>query len=101
MPHARRDDLGLYYERAGRGDPPLVFVHGWCCDHTFFQPQFEHFQSSHAVATFDLRGCGSSDRPEDGYDIPSLADDLAWLCHEIGISLACRDRPQPRSHDRH
>ena len=86
MPHVRRDDLQLYYERAGRGDPPLVFVHGWCCDHSFFQPQVEHFQSSHAVTTFDLRGCGSSDRPEDGYDIPTLADDLAWLCEEIGIS---------------
>jgi pimeloyl-ACP methyl ester carboxylesterase len=86
MPHARRDDLGLYYEQAGRGDPPLIFVHGWCCDHTFFQPQFEHFQSSHAVTTFDLRGCGSSDQPKDGYDVPSLADDLAWLCDEIGIS---------------
>jgi pimeloyl-ACP methyl ester carboxylesterase len=86
MPYARRDDLSLYYERAGRGDPPLVFVHGWCCDHTFFKPQFEHFQSSHAVTTFDLRGCGGSDRPEGGYDVPSLADDLAWLCDEIGIS---------------
>ena len=30
MPYARRDDLSLYYEQAGRGDPPLVFVHGWC-----------------------------------------------------------------------
>jgi pimeloyl-ACP methyl ester carboxylesterase len=86
MPHARRDDLSLYYEQAGRGDPPLVFVHGWCCDHSFFKPQFEHFQSSHSVTTFDLRGCGSSDRPEDGYDLSSLADDLAWLCAEIGIS---------------
>jgi pimeloyl-ACP methyl ester carboxylesterase len=86
VPYARRDDLSLYYERAGSGDPPLLFVHGWCCDCTFFQPQFEHFRSSHAVTTLDLRGCGSSDRPEDGYDVPSLADDLAWLCDEIQIS---------------
>jgi pimeloyl-ACP methyl ester carboxylesterase len=86
MPYARRDDLRLYYEQAGRGNPPLVFVHGWCCDHSFFKPQFEHFQSSHAVTTFDLRGCGGSDRTEGGYDLPSLADDLAWLCAEIGIS---------------
>jgi pimeloyl-ACP methyl ester carboxylesterase len=70
MPYARRDDLSLYYEQAGRGDPPLVFVHGWCCDHSFFKPQFEHFQTSHPVATFDLRGCGGSDRPDDGYDLP-------------------------------
>ena len=86
MPYAKRDDLSLYYEQAGRGDPPLVFVHGWCCDHSFFEPQFEHFQSSHSVTTFDLRGCGRSDRLEEGYDLPSLADDLAWLCAEIGIS---------------
>ena len=77
MPHARRDELSLYYEQAGRGDPPLVFVHGWCCDHSFFQPQFEHFQSSHAVTTLDLRGCGSSDRPEDGYDLPMCSVPLS------------------------
>jgi pimeloyl-ACP methyl ester carboxylesterase len=86
VPYARRDDLSLYYEQEGSGDPPLLFVHGWCCDNTFFKPQFEHFQSSHAVTTLDLRGCGSSDRPDDGYDLPSLADDLAWLCEEMGIS---------------
>ena len=86
MPYANRDGLSLHYEHAGRGDPPLLFVHGWCCDHTFFQPQFDHFRASHAVATLDLRGCGSSDRPEDGYDIPTLADDVAWLCRDAGIA---------------
>jgi pimeloyl-ACP methyl ester carboxylesterase len=34
----------------------------------------------------DLRGCGRSDRPETGYDIPTLADDIAWFVSEIGIS---------------
>ena len=70
----------------GKGDPPFVFVHGWCCDHTFFQPQFEHFKASHRVVTYDLRGCGQSDRPADGYGIPSLADDLASLCRELRVA---------------
>jgi pimeloyl-ACP methyl ester carboxylesterase len=85
MPHIKRDGLSLYYEHEGIGDPPLVFVHGWCCDHTFFQPQFDHFKVSHAVTTLDLWGCGSSDRPKQGYDIPSLADDVAWLCRELKL----------------
>ena len=85
MPYATRDDVSLYYEREGEGDPPLVFVHGWCCDHTFFRPQFDYFRSTHQVLALDLRGCGSSGRPDDGYDMPSFADDLAWLCAEIGI----------------
>jgi pimeloyl-ACP methyl ester carboxylesterase len=86
MPHVRRDGLSLYYEQAGSGDPPLVFIHGWCCDHSFFQPQFDHFKASHTVITLDLRGCGGSDRPEHGYEIPSLADDVACLCVELGLS---------------
>jgi pimeloyl-ACP methyl ester carboxylesterase len=79
-------DVDLFHVRAGRGDPPIMFVHGWCCDHTFFEPQFEHFKSSHTVVTMDLRGCGRSDRPEAGYDIPTLADDIAQLVGELAIS---------------
>lgn len=85
MPFASRDDVSLFYEQAGSGEPPFVFVHGWCCDHTFFAPQFDHFRQAHAVTTYDLRGCGESARPEDGYDIPTLSDDLAWLCEELGL----------------
>lgn len=86
MPYARRDGLELYYERAGRGEPELLFVPGWCSDTTFFAPQFEHFAASHRVTAFDPRGCGRSSVPADGYDIPSLADDVAWLCAELEIS---------------
>jgi pimeloyl-ACP methyl ester carboxylesterase len=86
MPYVKQDALSLYYEQAGSGVPPLVFIHGWCCDHTFFQPQFDHFKASHAVITLDLRGCGGSDQPEHGYDIPTLADDVAWLCAELRLS---------------
>jgi len=86
MPYTKRDGLSLYYEQEGSGDPPLVFIHGWCCNHAFFQPQFEYFKTSHAVVTLDLRGCGSSDQSDDGYDIPTLADDVAWLCRELQLS---------------
>ena len=85
MPYAERDRLRLYYERNGSGEPELLFVPGWCCDHTFFAPQFEHFKHAHRVTALAPRGCGSSDAPTDGYDIPTLADDVAWFCDELGI----------------
>jgi pimeloyl-ACP methyl ester carboxylesterase len=93
MPYAEIGDLKLYYERAGSGEPELLFVPGWCCDHTAFQPQFDHFARSHAVTAFDLRGCGRSDQPEGGYTIPELADDVARLCAEVGI-----DKPVVAGH---
>jgi pimeloyl-ACP methyl ester carboxylesterase len=40
------------------------------------------------VTTLDLRGCGKSDRPGGGYDIPDLADDVASLCRHAGITDA-------------
>jgi pimeloyl-ACP methyl ester carboxylesterase len=85
MPHADLDGLRLYYERAGGGEPELLFVPGWCCDHTAFAPQFEHFAATHSVTALDLRGCGRSDKPAGGYGIPELADDVARFCAEVGI----------------
>ena len=85
MPFADLADVRLYYKRAGTGAPELLFVSGWCCDHTAFQPQFDHFSRTHAVTTYDLRAVGRSDQPASGYSIPELADDVAALCAEVGI----------------
>jgi pimeloyl-ACP methyl ester carboxylesterase len=85
VPFADLDDVRLYYERAGTGEPELLFVPGWCCDHTAFQPQFDHFARRHSVTSYDLRGVGQSDRPASGYTIPELADDAARLCAAVGI----------------
>jgi pimeloyl-ACP methyl ester carboxylesterase len=85
MPRADLAGLSLYYERAGSGEPELLFVPGWCCDHTAFQPQFDHFAPAHRVTSVDLRGVGQSDAPDDGYSIPRLADDVAALCAAVGI----------------
>lgn len=75
----------LAFEEHGAGDPPLVFVPGWCCDRTFFAPQVEHFRRSHRVIALDVRGCGASPVPDDGYDIPTQAADVAALCDELGL----------------
>jgi pimeloyl-ACP methyl ester carboxylesterase len=85
MPYAELGDLRLYYERAGSGETELLFVPGWCCDHTAFQPQFDHFARTHTVTALDPRGCGQSERPEGGYAIPDFADDLARFCAKVGI----------------
>jgi pimeloyl-ACP methyl ester carboxylesterase len=86
MAYIQRDGSSLYYKQEGSGDPPIVFVHGWCCDHTFFQPQFDYFKPFHTVITLDLPGCHKSDRSERDYQIPTLADEIAWFCAEVGIA---------------
>lgn len=81
-----RDGVRLWYAEAGAGDPPLLFAHGWCCDHTYFEPQFEHFAGRHRVVAVDLRGHGRSDKPRQDYTVPGFADDLAWIARELGLA---------------
>ncbi len=104
------DGVRISYESAGAGDPPLVFVHGWCCDRSYFAPQYAHFAARHTVVSLDLRGHGTSDHPAPGevaYDIDAFADDVLAVAaaagahrpvvvgHSMGglVALACAARP--------
>jgi pimeloyl-ACP methyl ester carboxylesterase len=66
----------------------MVFIHGWTCDHSYFAPQLHHFAKDHRVAGVDLRGHGASDTPEGDYSMSVLADDVAWVCAQIGVTGA-------------
>jgi pimeloyl-ACP methyl ester carboxylesterase len=81
-----RDGVALCYEEAGEGDRPVLLAHGWCCDHTYFPPQFEHFaQQGHRVVAVDLRGHGESGKPHRRYAMQTFADDLAWMCQRLEL----------------
>jgi pimeloyl-ACP methyl ester carboxylesterase len=85
MKYLVRDGVKLYYDIDGKGSPPIVFVHGWTCNHTYFAPQQKYFGKRHRVVSVDLRGHGKSDKPEQQYSIAGFADDLAWMCAELGL----------------
>ena len=85
MEHLVRDGVKLAFERAGKGSPAAVLIHGWTCDHTYFAPQRDHFAPHRQVVSVDLRGHGASDQPKGPYSISGFADDVAWLCRELGL----------------
>ncbi|HVN84159.1 MAG TPA: alpha/beta hydrolase [Candidatus Binatia bacterium] len=85
MRRVSRDGVALCYEAVGAGAPALLFVHGWCCDHTYFAPQVDYFLRTHRIVAVDLRGHGESDKPQQDYTMPAFADDLAWLCEQLRV----------------
>jgi pimeloyl-ACP methyl ester carboxylesterase len=80
-----RDGVALAYEESGRGEPPVVLVHGWTCDHAYFAPQAEHLSQQHRVISVDLRGHGESDKPEQDYTMAQFAGDIVWLCQQLRV----------------
>ena len=88
MPTITRDGVKLAYSEEGRGAPAFVFVHGWCCDRSFFAPQAAHFAGRHRVVSVDLRGHGQSDAPQGAYPISQFADDVAHVIATLGLGKA-------------
>jgi pimeloyl-ACP methyl ester carboxylesterase len=84
MSIATHDGLRVFYEDAGVGSPPMLFVHG-IGNHTHFAAQVDYFVHSHRVVAPDLPGFGQSDAPVREYGIGAFADDVAWLCDELEL----------------
>lgn len=79
------DHTSLYYRDWGTGKP-VVFVSSW----SYSSPMWEYQMvplSEHGLRciAFDRRGHGRSDDPGRGYDIDTLADDLATLIEQLDL----------------
>lgn len=85
--------LRLYYRRAGDG-PPLVLLHGFPETSFAWRKIMPALAERFTVIAPDLRGCGASDRPENGYDKRTVASDVHALVQQLGfgtIRLVCHD----------
>src|SRR5579859_6537108 len=85
MKYLTRENVAFAYVDIGSGPQTLLFLHGWACNHNFFARQIECFSRFHRVVAPDLCGHGASDAPERRYTVSEFADDLAWLCAELGV----------------
>lgn len=83
--HANVNGASLFYEITGKGTP-IVFLHGFTCDHRNWDPQVKYFSKNYKVITYDARGHGQSSMPD---TIPySYTEDLASLLDYLKIEKA-------------
>jgi non-heme chloroperoxidase len=84
MPYlTAKDGTDLYYSVWGTGRP-VVLVHGWAMGSEMWEYQVSHLLThGFSCVVYDQRGCGQSDRPAQGYDFVTLADDLAEVLERL------------------
>jgi 3-oxoadipate enol-lactonase len=79
MPIIKVNDVDLYYETYGQGEP-LVFIAGFTSDHSLWEAVLNAYTAKYQVIIFDNRGAGqSSDKPDYPYTAQVMADDTIGL----------------------
>ena len=84
MPFLTHEGVNLRYDRAGSG-PPVLLVHGWTCNHTFWDGQVQALRDRFTLITVDVRGHGESSHPQKGYSIGAMVGDLEALVRALRV----------------
>jgi pimeloyl-ACP methyl ester carboxylesterase len=80
------DGVGLAVQAAGEG-PGLLLVHGFGGAKEDFADHLPALARDHTVVTFDHRGHGASDKPDDpaAYTLERLAADVLQVADAVGL----------------
>ena len=75
----------LHHESAGKGSPPLVFVHGFACDHTDWRLLVEHFSPNHLTISVDLPGHGQSPGSAEACNLERFGDAVGEVMAALNL----------------
>jgi 3-oxoadipate enol-lactonase len=88
MPRLLANNVGLHYVEAGRGEPPLLLLHGLGGSLDIWRPILGTLAAARRVLAGDHRGHGASDKPGGPYTVRLLADDWVAALDALGIARA-------------
>jgi non-heme chloroperoxidase len=79
------DEIKLYYEDHGSGDP-VILIHGYPLDGASWERQLPALLAAgYRVITYDRRGFGKSSQPVKGYNYDTFAEDLNKLITKLKL----------------
>jgi len=90
MPKLHRDGVSLYYEVHGDHGPVILLTHGYSSTAQMWSGQVEVIAKDHRLVTWDMRGHGQSDSPDNPalYSEAHTVADMAALLDEVGTQRA-------------
>lgn len=80
------EEVNLFYQDIGRGKP-VILIHGWPLSQEMWEYQINELPKHNIrVITYDRRGFGKSDKPWEGYDYDTFAQDLKTIIEHLDLT---------------
>jgi pimeloyl-ACP methyl ester carboxylesterase len=80
------DGVNIAYQYFGQGELPLVFVHGWSCDKSYWKEQTGLLKDRYKIVAIDLAGHGESAPGRKSYTIPAFAQDVMAIIQKLKLT---------------
>jgi 3-oxoadipate enol-lactonase len=87
VPHVQANNIEVYYEVQGKGEP-LVLIPYLAADQACYAFQVADYATRFTCYTVDLRGAGLSGKPDGEYTTELFADDVAAFMQAVGLANA-------------
>jgi len=85
MPFVKTPNLNVHYEQAGAGKDTLLLIHGNFASWRWWKQTIDRLPPNFLAYAPDLRGCGDTDKPSNGYTIEQLSDDLYGFVKALNL----------------
>lgn len=85
MSHTTVTSVPVSFDDAGRGEPALVYLTGWCSARTCYTAMVEQTARQRRSIAIDWRGHGTSPAPDGDFGWPQLADDVLAVLAACGV----------------
>jgi pimeloyl-ACP methyl ester carboxylesterase len=79
------DGVAIHYRVLGKGEPALVFIHGWGADLSYWDKQLAHFTETHTVVALDLAGHGDSGIERKDWTVEAYGGDVETLVKNLDL----------------
>ena len=87
MSKVKVNDINIYYEIKGQGEP-IVLILGLAATITENRWLIDSLAQKYKVLSFDNRGAGLTDKPDTPYSIEIMANDTACLIKAVNFNKA-------------
>ncbi len=86
MAYAQVEGLKIYYKETGNGPETLLLVHGNVSSTEYWDKFLNILPPQYRAVALDLRGCGLTEHPPNGYNIHQFVEDVNQFASQLKLT---------------